>query len=85
MKNNETPRTDKEILVKGIKTLGACLLLMFLGPTLLHITFSNSEKPLYIPLLVLAIILCFTAIGLLFKGIITIINSMFKQNTSNKQ
>ena len=72
-----TKRTDKEILGKGIKTMLICLLLMFTGPTILHIAFSNQEKSLFIPLLILGILLSLGAIYALFKGIMTIIDSMF--------
>ena len=75
----ETKRTNKVILTKGIRIMLGCLLLMFLGPTLLHITFSNKEKPLFIPLLIVSLALCFGAVFLLFKGINTIINSMFEK------
>ena len=71
--------TDKEILSKGIRTLFVCLLLMFIGPTFLHIAFSNKEKALYIPLLIFAILLCIAAIYFLFKGIMTIIESLFNK------
>ncbi|MCA0133038.1 DUF6095 family protein [Winogradskyella alexanderae] len=74
----ENNRTDKEVLIKGVKRLLLCLLLMFAGPILLHISFSNDDKPLYIPLLVLSLVICVTAIILLFVGINTIIKSMFK-------
>lgn len=74
----ENNRTDKDVLTKGIKRLLLCLLFMFLGPTLLHISFSNDDKPLYIPLLILSLIICLLAIVLLFVGINTIIKSMFK-------
>ncbi len=73
----DTKRTDKEILGKGIKTMLICLLLMFVGPTILHIAFSNQEKALFIPLLILGILLSLGAIYSLFKGIMTIIDSMF--------
>ena len=75
----EAKRTNKVILTKGIRIMLACLLLMFLGPTLLHVTFSNKEKPLFIPLLIVSLLLCFGAVFLLFKGINTIINSMFEK------
>ena len=75
MKNNK--HTDKEVLGKGIRIMLTCLLLMFAGPTLIHIAFSNQEKPLYIPLLILGILLSLGAILALFKGIITITDSMF--------
>lgn len=76
---DENNRTDKDILIKGIKLLGICLLLMFAGPTLLHLTLNNSDKSLYIPLLIISIILCISAIILLFLGINTILNSIFKK------
>ncbi len=78
----ETKRTNKDVLVKGIKIMGLSLIFMFLGPTLLYVAFSNKEKPLYIPLLILGLIICGAAIFFAFKGIQTIMNSMFK-NTSN--
>lgn len=73
----EQNRTDKEVLTKGLRQMLICLFLMFTGPTLLHIAFSNKEKPLYIPLLILAILLCIAAIAFLFIGINTILNSIF--------
>jgi drug/metabolite transporter (DMT)-like permease len=76
----DTKRTDKDILVKGIKTMGIALVLMFLGPTLFYIAFSNSEKPLYIPILIGAAIACSLAIYFAFKGLKTIMDSMFKNN-----
>jgi hypothetical protein len=76
----EDHKTDKDILIKGLKRLGICLLLMFAGPTLLHLSLDNSDKPLYIPLLILAFILCAMAILFLFLGINTIMKSMFNKN-----
>ena len=75
----ENNRTDKAILIKGLKQMGICLFLMFSGPTLLHLTLDNKEKSLYIPLLVISIILCISAIAFLFIGINTIMNSIFKK------
>ncbi|WP_417200416.1 DUF6095 family protein [Bizionia sp.] len=73
----ETKHTDKDVLLKGIKKMGASLLCMFLGPTLLYIAFSNQEKALYIPLLIVGIIICGLAIFFAFKGLKTIMDSMF--------
>ncbi|WP_040254305.1 DUF6095 family protein [Psychroserpens mesophilus] len=74
----ETKRTNKEELVKGIKTMGISLVLMFIGPSLMYIAQSNTEKPLYIPILILAFILCTLAIYFAFKGLKIIMDSMFK-------
>ncbi|WP_204345481.1 DUF6095 family protein [Psychroserpens algicola] len=76
----ETNRTNKEQLVKGIKTMGISLVLMFLGPTLFYVGFSNSEKPLYIPILIVAFIASMLAIFFAFKGLKTIMDSMFKNS-----
>ena len=75
----ETERTDKKILVDGLKKMGISLAFMFLGPTLLHIAFTNTEKTLYIPILILGVIVCGLAIFFAFKGLITIVDSMFKK------
>ncbi len=76
---DEQNRTDKDILKKGLKRLAICLVLMFLGPTLLHLTLNNDDKPLYIPLLIVSILLCISAIVMLFLGLNTIMDSMFKK------
>ena len=76
-------KTNKDLLVKGLKKMGISLLLMFLGPTFIHIAFTNKEKPLYIPLLILGILGCATAIYFAFKGLNTIMDSIFKKNSSN--
>ncbi|WP_299117175.1 DUF6095 family protein [uncultured Winogradskyella sp.] len=76
---DENNRTDKQLLGKGLKQMGICLFLMFAGPTLLHLALDNDDKPLYIPLLIASIILCITAIAMLFIGLNTILNSIFKK------
>ncbi|GAA3620899.1 DUF6095 family protein [Flavivirga jejuensis] len=75
----ETKKTNRDVLAKGLKIMGASLGTMFLGPLLIHIAFSNQEKPLYIPILIVAILICGLAIYLAFKGINTILDSMFKK------
>jgi hypothetical protein len=76
----ETKRTDKDILVKGLKKMGISLICMFLGPTLLYIAFSNQQKSLYFPILILGGIVSILAIYFAFKGLMTIMDSMFKKN-----
>ena len=78
----ETKRTNKYILVKGLKKMGLSLVCMFLGPTLIYVAFSNQEKTLYIPLLILSITICILAVYLAFIGLKTIMDSMFYK-TSN--
>lgn len=74
----KTKSTDKDILVKGLKQLGISLFLMFAGPTLLHLVLTNRDKDFYIPLLIIGIILCLLAIFFIYKGINTILDSLFK-------
>ena len=75
-------RTDKDVLMKGIRLMALTLFLMFAGPTIFYIATGNKEKPLYIPLLILGILLCAAAIYFGFKGIKTIMDSMFKSTNS---
>lgn len=77
MMEDDTHVTDKDVLVKGIKTMGLCAVFMFLGPTLAYIALGNQEKLLFIPLLILAFAICAFAIYLGFKGLKTIMDSMF--------
>lgn len=77
----ETERTNKKILYKGLQTLGFALLCLFVGPILMSLALGDKENLVFIPLLILASIICITAIFLIFKGINTIMDSMFKKNT----
>ena len=76
----ETPRTNRTLLVEGLKTMGITLFLAFLGPLILDAGFSNPEKPLYIPLVIAGIFMCGAAIYFGFKGIRIIMDSLFGKN-----
>lgn len=71
-------RTNKALLVKGLKILLGTVFLMFTGPTLTYIALSNQSKLLFIPLLIIGIVCCLLAIYFMFKGIMTIVDSLFK-------
>ena len=73
----ETKRTNKEVLAKGLKKMALSLVMMFAGPTLFYIATTNKEKPLYIPILIVSLLICLGAGLLAFKGLQTIMNSMF--------
>ena len=75
----ETPRTNRNLLVDGLKTMGLTLFLAFLGPFILHAGFSNPDKPLYIPLVIAGVLICGAAIYFGFKGIRTIMDSLFER------
>ncbi|WP_264542249.1 MULTISPECIES: DUF6095 family protein [Flavobacterium] len=72
--------TNKEVLYKGIKYLGFALPLMFIGPSVIFSSFKNQSHPFYIPILGIGIILCLLSIFLIFKGIQTIMKSLFDGN-----
>lgn len=79
----ETKRTNKEILLKGLKKMAFSLVMMFAGPTLFYIATTNKEKPLYIPLLIISLLICAGAVYFAFKGLQTIMNSMFDKKTNS--
>lgn len=72
-------RTDKKLLIKGIKTMIFALLSLFMGPILLSFAFSKPDDKLYMPLLVIGCAICAMAVFMMFKGIRTIMSSMFKK------
>lgn len=79
----ETNRTNKEVLLKGIKQMGIALAFMFIGPILAYISQTKLKEPIDTVVLILAIIICILAIFFAFKGINTILDSMFKKKSIN--
>ena len=79
----ETKRTDKDELVRGLKKMVISLVMMFAGPTLFYIATTNKEKPLYIPILIISFLICAAAIFFAFKGLQTIMNSMFGDKSNS--
>lgn len=75
-----TNKTDRTKLFKGIKTLIFALLSLFMGPTLMHMALSDKENSLYIPLLIVACLICAMAVFLLFTGIKIIMSSLFNKS-----
>jgi hypothetical protein len=69
--------TNKSILAKGVKYLTGALPLLFLGPVVITSAFKNEKHPLYIYVLVLGILLALAAMFLIFKGINTVLKSLF--------
>ncbi len=70
-------RTDKDLVVKGIRRLVITAFLMFLGPTIIYQAFKNEDHPLYIPVLVVGLIVAATAILMGFRGIKTLMKALF--------
>ncbi len=63
--------------MKGIRILAGSLPLIFIGPAVLFSAFNNQDKPLYIPVLILALVLIFLAIWLIFLGIKNVVSGFF--------
>lgn len=75
--NNNTMATNKEILSKGIRYLAFAFPMLFIGPSVIFSAFKNQGHPFYIPVLGIGIIICLSSIYLIFKGIQTIMKSLF--------
>ena len=69
--------TNKSVLAKGVKYLAGSLPLLFLGPVVITSAFKNENHPLYVYVLVLGIIIALAALFLIFKGITTVLKSLF--------
>lgn len=73
----EPNRTDKELLGKGVQRMAIAFIFMFISPVIIHSAFKNQDHPLYIPILILGLLGAGFAIFMGFKGIRTIMDSMF--------
>lgn len=69
--------TDFDLLKKGLKFMAFTLPLLFLSPYLLTLSFLNKETYMFYVFLFFGIIAGAGAIYLLFKGINTIMKSIF--------
>jgi len=70
-------KTDKELLIKGVKSFAYTALVMFIAPILLYQAFKNTDKPLFIPVLILGILMAALAIYLGFRSINIVMDSVF--------
>lgn len=73
----EPKGTNKELLGKGVQRMAIALIFMFISPAIIHSAFKNQNHPLYIPILILGIISAGFAIFMAFRGLRTIMESMF--------
>jgi hypothetical protein len=70
-------RTDKTLLIKGVKLLAYTVILMFSAPFAIYQAFKNEGHPLYFPVLILGLLLAVAAIGMGFYGIKTLVDALF--------
>ena len=69
--------TNKELLSKGIKYLAGALPLMFLGPSLIYNAFMNQQNVWHYLVLAIGIIACLVSVYLMYKGLKTMVKSLF--------
>ncbi|HLW33176.1 MAG TPA: DUF6095 family protein [Aequorivita sp.] len=69
--------TDLDLLKKGLKFMAFTIPLLFLAPYLLTLSFLNKETYIFYVFLVCGIVAGAGAIYLGFKGINTIVKSIF--------
>ena len=70
-------RTDKDLLVKGIKYLAYTVALMFTAPVVISQAFKNPGNILYWPVLIVGFVLAIAAIAMGFYAIKVILDSLF--------
>ncbi len=79
-------KTDKDLLVKGIKYIAYTIALMFSAPVVIYQAFKNEEHAWYWPVLIVGLILGVSAIAMGFYGIKVILDSLFgkKEKSSDR-
>ena len=69
--------TNREVLNKGIKFMAWALPMFFIGPSVIYNAFQNKDSNWYYVVLLVGVLICFGAVYFMFKGLNTIIKSMF--------
>jgi len=69
--------TNRDVLNQGIKYLAWALPLLFIGPTVIYNAFINKDNNWHYLVLTVGIVICFFAMFLMFKGLNTIMKSLF--------
>jgi len=77
-------RTNKDLLIKGVKHFAYTIVLMFTAPIVLWQAFKNQEHAFYIPVLIVGIILAIAAIAMGFYSVQLIMKALFNSSKKNK-
>lgn len=73
----EQKHTNKEVMMKGVKYLALSLPLMFAGPYVITLGFLNIDNVAFYLFFPLGLIIATAAVFFAFKGIKTVMKSMF--------
>lgn len=71
--------TNRKVLSKGVSYLTWALPFLFIGPSVIYNAFMNKNNVWHYLVLAIGIVICIVAVYLMFKGLRTIVNSMFDQ------
>ncbi|MFK7812311.1 MAG: DUF6095 family protein [Maribacter sp.] len=77
-------KTDKDLLIKGLKFIAYTIALMFSAPIVLYQAFKNEGHPFYWPVLIVGFILAIFAIGMGFYSIKIIMDSLFSKGSKRQ-
>ena len=77
-------KTNKDLLIKGVKHFAYTFALMFVAPAVLWQAFKNQEHAFYIPVLIVGIILAIAAIAMGFYSVHLIMNALFNSSKKDK-
>ncbi|QED36355.1 hypothetical protein FK178_00850 [Antarcticibacterium arcticum] len=69
--------TNKALLGKGLKYFAGAIPLSGIGPIVLYSAFNNQNHPWYLAVLIFGILACAAAVFFMFKGITTLVRSLF--------
>ena len=70
-------RTDKKLLLKGVKFLMYTIGLMFLAPLVLYQAFKNQDHPFFLPVLIIGLVFAVGAISMGFYSIKILMDAVF--------
>ncbi|MEM9142767.1 MAG: DUF6095 family protein [Bacteroidota bacterium] len=70
-------RTDKSLLLKGIRLLAYTLIFMFTSPVVLYQAFKNQEHPWFWPVFVIGLLVAIAALASGFYAMKVIMDSLF--------
>ena len=77
-------KTNKDLLIKGVKHFAYTFILMFTAPFVLWQAFKNEGHSFYIPVLIVGILLAIAAIAMGFYSVQLIMKALFNSPGKGK-